>query len=26
QMAKRFNKACSVFLALSGANLLVSRQ
>ncbi|MFA0690980.1 LysE family translocator [Vibrio splendidus] len=25
-MAKRFNKACSVFLALSGANLLVSRQ
>ncbi|MEZ8688022.1 LysE family translocator [Vibrio splendidus] len=26
QMAKRFNKACSMFLALSGANLLVSRQ
>ncbi|MEZ9907755.1 LysE family translocator [Vibrio sp. 10N.261.51.A3] len=26
QMAKRFNKACSVFLALSGANLLVIRQ
>ncbi|MFA1570765.1 LysE family translocator [Vibrio tasmaniensis 1F-187] len=26
QMVKRFNKACSVFLALSGANLLVSRQ
>ncbi|PMM43488.1 LysE family translocator [Vibrio splendidus] len=26
KMAKRFNKACSVFLALSGANLLVSRQ
>ncbi|TWD37162.1 threonine/homoserine/homoserine lactone efflux protein [Vibrio crassostreae] len=26
QMAKRFNKACSVFLALSCANLLVSRQ
>ncbi|CAH7292891.1 Lysine transporter LysE [Vibrio chagasii] len=26
QMAKRFNKACSVFLALSGANLFVSRQ
>lgn len=26
QMAKRFNKACSVFLALSGANLLISRQ
>ncbi|WP_122082030.1 LysE family translocator [Vibrio coralliirubri] len=26
QMAKRFNKVCSVFLALSGANLLVSRQ
>ncbi|UPR53089.1 LysE family translocator [Vibrio cyclitrophicus] len=26
QMAKRFNKACSVFLALSSANLLVSRQ
>ncbi|MGF1813289.1 LysE family translocator [Vibrio splendidus] len=26
QMAKRFNKACAVFLALSGANLLVSRQ
>ncbi|CAK2112736.1 homoserine/homoserine lactone efflux protein [Vibrio crassostreae] len=26
QMAKRFNKACSVFLVLSGANLLVSRQ
>ncbi|MEZ8545479.1 LysE family translocator [Vibrio splendidus] len=26
QMAKRFNKACSVFLALSGVNLLVSRQ
>ena len=26
QMAKRFNTACSVFLALSGANLLVSRQ
>ncbi|MFM2609687.1 LysE family translocator [Vibrio chagasii] len=26
QMAKRFNKACSVFLALSGANLLVGRQ
>ncbi|UPR30748.1 LysE family translocator [Vibrio crassostreae] len=26
QMAKRFNKACSVFLALSGANLLASRQ
>ncbi|WP_060982928.1 LysE family translocator [Vibrio splendidus] len=26
QMAKRFNKACSVFLAISGANLLVSRQ
>lgn len=26
QMAERFNKACSVFLALSGANLLVSRQ
>lgn len=26
QMAKRFNKACSVFLAMSGANLLVSRQ
>ncbi|MEZ8503705.1 LysE family translocator [Vibrio splendidus] len=26
QMAKCFNKACSVFLALSGANLLVSRQ
>ena len=26
QMAKRFNKACSVFLALSGSNLLVSRQ
>ncbi|OED81707.1 LysE family translocator [Vibrio crassostreae] len=26
QMAKRFNKACSVFLALSGVNLLVIRQ
>ena len=26
QMAKRFNRACSVFLTLSGANLLVSRQ
>lgn len=26
KMAKCFNKACSVFLALSGANLLVSRQ
>ena len=26
QMAKRFNKACSVFLTLSGANLLLSRQ
>ncbi|MEZ9580465.1 MULTISPECIES: LysE family translocator [unclassified Vibrio] len=26
QMAKRFNKECSVFLALSGANLLVIRQ
>lgn len=26
KMAKRFNKACSVFLALSGANLLLSRQ
>ncbi|MBW3698460.1 LysE family translocator [Vibrio sp. T187] len=26
KMAKRFNKACSVFLAFSGANLLVSRQ
>lgn len=26
QMAKRFNKACASFLALSGANLLISRQ
>ncbi|MFA0070931.1 LysE family translocator, partial [Vibrio breoganii] len=26
QMAKRFNKACSVLLALSGLNLLLSRQ
>lgn len=26
QMAKRFNRACASFLALSGANLLISRQ
>ena len=26
KMAKRFNKACASFLALSGANLLISRQ
>ena len=26
QMAKRFNKVCSVFLTLSGANLLLGRQ
>lgn len=26
QMAKRFNKVCASFLALSGANLLLSRQ
>ncbi|MCB5357842.1 lysine transporter LysE [Vibrio lentus] len=26
EMAQRFNKACSVFLAFSGANLLISRQ
>ncbi|MEF1228469.1 LysE family translocator, partial [Vibrio fortis] len=25
KMAKRFNKACASFLALSGANLLISR-
>ncbi|ELC3206657.1 LysE family translocator [Vibrio parahaemolyticus] len=26
QMAKRFNRACAAFLAVSGANLLLSRQ
>ncbi|MDN3678804.1 LysE family translocator [Vibrio tapetis subsp. quintayensis] len=26
QMAKRFNRACAAFLAISGANLLLSRQ
>ncbi|WP_298769079.1 LysE family translocator [uncultured Shewanella sp.] len=26
KMAKRFNKACAIFLAMSGANLLFSRQ